>query len=256
MKALNFIRGVVRKIAAAFRRVIRPLASGAAAVVLGFALTMEAAPKAAAVVLAGAAVMMVDLVAPSEAEAGRLHRLRRWHRHTWSPRPNPNLPKRSFLHDFARDTRQSVNRETARIAVCLDRDEGDYLDPRCAQLRDGLCKKYNFQCLGMNWKNCLNKDTEDYAEAQCVQLRRILCMDYGFQCPSSPGAGDFPDLRSQRSRQLSRGIPYYNRKLFQEESPREFLDPRSRMFRQQPRELPGGRNFYRSPEFPAGTRPE
>ena len=174
MKALNFIRGVVRKIAAAFRRVIRPLASGAAAVVLGFALTMEAAPKAAAVVLAGATVAVINFVITPEAEAGSwAGRLQRnWRSRNRVPRQNYNLPKRNS-HDsmggFKRGAKRAIDRKAGEVRDCLDKDEDDYFDPQCARLREVLCGEYEFQCL------------------------------------ESPYAGDFRDLRRQQLQILPDG---------------------------------------------------
>ena len=188
MRMPNFIHGIVRKIATAFRRVVRPLVSGTAAAVLGFALATEAAPKFTAAVLAGT---IMGAVAYSEAEGSQWKRiiLRRWlkpdppgpgrypEQNPWSDR---NAPTDDFLRGEWRE-----HYRTSR-----PRSDWDFLSdhdtPTRNFWRDGLRdgRRGFRQALHRHSQyiaDCLDKDPEeDYISIQCARIREIadcLSMD-------------------------------------------------------------------------------
>lgn len=219
MKTPNFIRGIVRKIAAAFRGWIRPLASGTAAAVLGFVLATEAAPKFAAAVLAGT---IMSATAYSEAEGRGIQQLNRVLRKWPKPRPEfdyqpgqnpwanhdspPNDFLRDELHDFRRNKlrdflrnewreshpilRRRTRYEIENIADCLDKDpEVDYISLQCAKMRKIA------DCLGMD------PEVDDIG-FQCARIREKFALETG-ECSASEDARDL-DCRNKWIREKIR----------------------------------------------------
>ena len=207
MKTPNFIRGIVRKISAAFRGWIRPLASGTAAAVLGFVLATEAAPKFAAAVLAGT---IMSATAYSEAEGRGIQQLNRVLRKWPKPRPefdyqpgqnpwaNHDSPPNDFLRDFWRDglheSRRALFRQSRYkiegIADCLDKDPvEDYISLQCARIREIA--------------DCLSMDPEeDYIGPRCARMRKKFALETG-ECSASEDARDL-DCRNKWIREKIR----------------------------------------------------
>ena len=231
MKALNLIRGIVRKAIDAFRSAIRPLVSGMAAAALGFVLATEAAPKFAAAVLAGT---IMSATTYSEAKGGKLAGRLRGILRNLPERQSPQEPYQPQMGE----TRKVDSLSKYRL------QQGHRYRPRTGgEQNEDFIRKLR-RAGTEEVVDCIGKDPEfDVIGTSCIQIRETFgletekCSASGsISCKRFPYVGNVP--RTYRDNEWVRDLIPRNQ------------TPYRQTWELLPNQLPPP-----SPEFPAEVKP-